>query len=60
MLINGSDTQFTGFTWTPHRFWDKVCKENIHILDLQNLDFQKFPIHFVIIDKHYYKGYLFK
>jgi hypothetical protein len=26
MLLNESDAQLTGFTWTPHRFWDATYK----------------------------------
>jgi hypothetical protein len=31
MLLKESDTQLTGFTWTPHRFWDTTYKTNYTI-----------------------------
>jgi hypothetical protein len=36
MLLKESDTQLTGFTWTPHRFWDTTYKAKYTILDSYN------------------------
>ena len=36
MLLNESDAELTGFTWTPHRLWDTIYKAKYAISESCN------------------------